>query len=105
MSKNVAVEILSTKEISKLSYQVLGRGSCVESKTVYFTATTRHVFEFKPHLLMLPKAQLIVAYLHSDGEIISDRIEIGFVNELINQVRNKKFKINLSSIKFKFRLT
>ena len=88
MNKNVAVEVSSTKEISKLSYQILGRGSCIESKSVNFTATKRHVFEFKPHLMMLPKAQLIVNYLHSDGEIISDRIEIGFVNELINKVRN-----------------
>lgn len=36
---------------------------------------------------MIPKAQLVVYYLSHDGEIISDRVEIEFGNELINHVR------------------
>lgn len=86
MSKPVDVEVLSTIEIAQLSYEVLGRGKCVEAKTVYFSPTTRYVFEIKPSLMMIPKAQLVLNYVTEDGEIISERIEINFGNELINHV-------------------
>lgn len=86
MSKPVQVEILSTDEIDQISYEVLGRGNCVEAKTLHFPSTKRHVVEIQPSLMMIPKAQLVFNYVTSDGEIISERIEVHFGNELVNHV-------------------
>lgn len=80
------VEVLFTDESSQLSYQLLGRGTCIESKTLHFNPTKRHIIDFTPSLKMIPKAQMIFNYVTTDGEIISDRIEIEFGNELINEV-------------------
>lgn len=87
MSKNVSVEILFTDESSQLSYQILGRGDCIESKNIQFHPTKRHVIEFTPSFKMIPKAKIIFNYITSDGEIISDQIDVEFGNELVNQVR------------------
>lgn len=83
----MAVQILSTKMISQLSYQIFGRGCSVEANTVKFESTKDYILNIKPSFLMIPKAQVVVYYLSTDGEIISDRIEIEFGNELINHVR------------------
>lgn len=81
------IEVLATKEISQLSYQVLGKGNLVESKTVAFPQTKRHVLSFTPKVTMVPKSHVIIYYLTTDGEIISDKIEVEFGNELVNFVR------------------
>jgi hypothetical protein len=87
----VSVEVLTTDEISQLSYQVIGRGSTVEANSVNFESTKKYTLTFRPTLMMVPKAQLIVYYLTKDGEIISDKTEIEFGNELVNNVRKFKF--------------
>lgn len=86
LSENVPVEILSTKPITSLSYHILGRGSTIEGNTVNFESTEKYILNIKPSFMMIPKAQLVVYYLSSDGEIVSDRVEIEFGNELINHV-------------------
>lgn len=91
MSESVAVQILSTKEISQLSYQIFGRGCSVEANTVKFENTKDYTLNIKPSFLMIPKAQLVVYYLSHEGEVISDRIEIEFGNELVNYVRRHAF--------------
>lgn len=80
------MEVLSTDDISQISYEVLGRGSCVEAKTLNFQSAKRVVVNIKPTIMMIPKAHVVFNYLTSDGEIISERIEINFGNELVNHV-------------------
>ena len=82
----VQIQVLATKEISQLSYQVFGKGSLVESKTISFPSTKRHVISFVPKVTMIPKARVIIFYLTTDGEIVSDKVEVEFGNELINFV-------------------
>lgn len=69
------------------TYQIFGRGVLVKSETLQIPLTNRHIFDFKPSIKMIPKAQMVVYYITTDGEIISDRLEIQFGNELENQVR------------------
>lgn len=90
MNENVSIEILATDEISQLSYQIIGRGSSVDANYVNFESTKKYILEIKPTLMMIPKAQIIIYYLTKDGEIISDRTEIEFGNELLNNVSYKK---------------
>jgi len=35
---------------------------------------------------MLPKAQIVIYYITKDGEIVSDKVEVEFGNELTNYV-------------------
>lgn len=58
---------------------------------MFFESTKKYILEIKPTLMMVPKAQLIVYYLTHDGEIISDKTEIEFGCELLNNVRHLFF--------------
>jgi CD109 antigen len=82
----VNIEVLSTKEIAKLSYHVMGKGKLVDSQTVNFDNSKRHVLNITPKVSMVPKARVIVYYLTANGEIISDKIDVEFGNELSNFV-------------------
>lgn len=86
MKTKVSIGILATHEMTQLSYQIIGRGKCVESNKVFFDPSKSHTIEITPTLMMIPKAQAIFNYITSDGEIISDRIEINFGNDFINHV-------------------
>ena len=102
MSESVAVQVLSTKEINQLSYQIFCSGCSVEANTVKFENTKDYTLNIKPSFLMIPKAQLVVYYLSHEGEIISDRIEIEFGNELVNYVSGNHFFPLLTIIKIKY---
>lgn len=86
LNEQIKIQVLATKEISQLSYQVFGKGSLVESKSISFPSTKRHVISFIPKVTMIPKARVVVFYLTSDGEIVSDKFDVEFGNELINFV-------------------
>jgi hypothetical protein len=65
---------------------VFGRGNCEDAKMLNFEPTKKYTFEFQPTLMMIPKAQLVLNYITEDGEIITERIEVNFGNELENHV-------------------
>jgi hypothetical protein len=65
---------------------VFGRGNCEDAKMLNFEPTKIYTFEFQPTLMMIPKAQLVLNYITEDGEIITERIEVNFGNELENHV-------------------
>lgn len=65
---------------------MLGQGDVVASDILQVPSTKDFQFEFKPTLAMVPEASVIVFYITSDGEIISDSTKIEFSNELNNFV-------------------
>lgn len=89
LGKKISIQVLSTAEITQLTYQVLGRGSLAETKTVKFDKTKDYVLDIQPQMAMLPKAQIVIFYITKDGEIISDNVEVEFGSELTNYVSIK----------------
>lgn len=81
---------MATDNLSQLNYQVVGKGDVVKSERVQVPNAKDFQFEFKPSLAMIPKTNVIVYYITADGEIISDRVEIEFGNELKNFVSDRK---------------
>lgn len=86
LNEQVKIQVLATKAISQLSYQIFGKGSLVESKTISFDSTKNALISFIPKVTMIPKAHVIIFYLTSDGEMVSDKVDVEFGNELINFV-------------------
>lgn len=93
----MSIEVLTTDEVSQLSYQVIGRGSTIEAGSVNFDNAKKYILEIQPTLMMIPKAQIVVYYLTKEGEIISDNIEVEFGNELVNNV---SFKFSCGDLNF-----
>jgi CD109 antigen len=87
ISKEVSVEVQATEDMKTLVYQVLGRGDVLISKTIDVPNRKTQVFKFLAGFSMVPKANLIVYYIRGDGEIVSDRVEIEFGDELNNFVK------------------
>lgn len=81
----MAIEIQSTETMRYLSYQILGRGDIIVSNMVEIPNRRNHIITFLASFVMAPKAQFVVYYV-KDGEIISDKIEINFDNDLPNFV-------------------
>lgn len=71
--------------MKSLSYIVLGRGDVVISRTVDVPNVKDQVIRFLAAFVMVPKAQMIVYYV-KDGEIVSDRLQIDFDDDLQNFV-------------------
>ncbi|XP_037031199.1 CD109 antigen-like isoform X2 [Bradysia coprophila] len=86
IDREVSVEVTSTEPLEYFTYQILGRGDIIVTRTEPVPKTTHFVFNFLASFAMVPKAQLIVYYM-KDGEIISDQIEIEFGEELHNFVK------------------
>lgn len=78
---------MATEEINQLTYQVLGRGGVIISRTLQVPNLRNYNFRFLASFAMVPKANVITYYIRDDGEIISDQIKIEFGDELQNFVR------------------
>lgn len=78
---------MATEEINQLTYQVLGRGGVIISRTLQVPNLRNYNFRFLASFAMVPKANVIIYYIRDDGEIISDQIKIEFGDELQNFVR------------------
>jgi len=86
INQEVSVDVAATEEFESLTYQVLGRGDVIVSKTIPVSPTQNYNFKFLASFAMVPKASLIVYYIRSDGEIISDTLKMEFADELQNFV-------------------
>jgi CD109 antigen len=75
-----------------ITYQVVGRGDVIISKTLPANGVNKFNFRFLASFAMVPKANLIVHYIRADGEIISDHVNIELGDELQNFV-SKHFKM------------
>lgn len=85
IDREVSVEVTSTEPLEYFTYQILGRGDIIVTKTESVPKTNYYVFNFLASFAMVPKAQLIVYYM-KNGEIISDKLDIDFGEELHNFV-------------------
>lgn len=77
------IEVESTVNMRFITYQVLGRGDIIISRTIEIENQQSHTFSFLASFAMVPKAQVIVYTVRND-EMISDHIEIDFGNDLQN---------------------
>lgn len=76
----------STASIDQLNYLIHSSGKLLISEHENFASNTKHVIDFKPSISMLPKSTIVIYYIAQNGEIISDKIEIEFGNQLMNHV-------------------
>lgn len=91
----MSIEVLANTEISELNYQIFGKGTLVTSQNLKSSKSKRHIITFIPKATtMIPKAKIVVFYFASNGEIISDNVEVEFGNELMNFVSEIKIKKN-----------
>jgi hypothetical protein len=100
LKNKISIEVLSTKSIEKLFYQIIGKGKLVDCKTIKAVEGRRQIITFTPNFEMLPKVKVIIYYIASKGEIISDKIDIEFGNELINYVSKLNKNIYEHIIKY-----
>lgn len=99
-SENVKIDVISTEALAQLTYQVLSQGNVVLSETVKVPNSKTFQIEFKATLAMVPNANVIVYYITSDGEIISDSLVLEFENEMKNFVSCCNFSFLKCGLKF-----
>lgn len=84
INKDVTVDVSSTVPMKYFNYQVLGRGDVIIGGTIPVPDRMTHSFRFPASFAMVPRARLVVFFVHSDGQMISDFVEIEFASELQN---------------------
>lgn len=65
---------------------MIGRGDVIYANTIEIPNRKNHIISFLASFSMVPRAQFIVHYI-KDNEIVSDKLEIGFSDDLQNFVR------------------
>lgn len=96
----MSVDVIATEEMDQLTYQILGRGDVIFSKTLQVPNAKNFNFRFLASFAMVPNAHLVVYYIRKDGEIISDHIKIEFGDELQNFVSATDFDFSMIFIYF-----
>lgn len=86
LNQEISVDVISTEEMNVLTYQVLGRGDIIVTRTLPVNGLKKYNFRFLASFSMVPKANLVVYYIRPDGEIISDHVKIELGDELQNSV-------------------
>lgn len=69
-----------------MTYQIVGSGDIIELVNVKVGNLKNFQIEFMPTSRMAPKVNVVVFYMTSDGEIISDSLKIEFGSEMRNFV-------------------
>ena len=72
--------------MSQISYQIVCRGRIVESKTISVPNLKKTELTFTATNEMAPSSYVIVYYITSDGEIISDKLKIELESDLKNPI-------------------
>ncbi len=93
LNNQVSVKVLSNKEISRFYAQVFAKGEMLVSEEVTGAEAKEHIFTFTPKFPMIPTANVLIYYIASNGEIISDNVEVEFGNELRNHVSGNFLQI------------
>lgn len=86
LSDKIKIDVMSTEPLTELNYQVIAKGDIALSRQLKLQNVTNHQIAFTPNSSIAPKSKILVFYLASNGEIISDLSEIEFENELENFV-------------------
>ena len=80
------IEVEGTKNLKYFTYLVIGSGSVLESKTLSVSNLKKTEFSFTATDEMASSSHVIVYYITSDGEIISDKIKIELESDLKNPI-------------------
>lgn len=86
MNEEVAVKVYSSEELSKMSYFVTRRNQILLSESVEVSNQKDFTFKFVGAFEMIPKAKLLIYYLRSNGDIISETLDMEFKKQLMNKV-------------------
>lgn len=87
LKENVKINVQSTKDIDEFSYHVFSaKGDVVASDTIKVSPSKSSDFGFTATYDMVPKTKIVVFYITSNGEVISDSLELEFDNKLRNFV-------------------
>ncbi|XP_070505072.1 CD109 antigen-like isoform X2 [Chironomus tepperi] len=90
LSEKIKIKVQTTTKIKELIHQVLSGGKILESKHEKFSAaTSEHMLTIIPTVFMLPKATVVIYYIAENGEIVSDKIDVEFGNQLLNHINLK----------------
>lgn len=87
INQEVSVDVIATEEMSQLTYQIIGRGDVIISRSLQVPNSRNFNFRFLASFAMVPKASVVVYYIRPDGEMITDQLKIEFGDELQNFVR------------------
>lgn len=91
INQDVSIDVTATEDLTQLTYQILGRGDVIISRTIQVPQARSFNFKFLASFAMVPKASLVVYYIRPDGEIISDQLKIEFGDELQNSVSASEY--------------
>jgi CD109 antigen len=86
LNKKVSVTVVSSKRLTYLSYQILGRGNILLSRTTRIANKRTANIQFWLTFPMIPESTMIVYYILSSGEIVSDVVQLNFAQSLMNNV-------------------
>jgi CD109 antigen len=89
LNQDILIDVVSTEDMNFITYQVLGRGDIIISRTLSVGGQKKYNFQFLASFAMVPKANIVVYYIRADGEIISDSIKLELGSELQNYVSRK----------------
>ncbi|XP_055540110.1 thioester-containing protein 1 allele R1-like isoform X6 [Wyeomyia smithii] len=84
INKDVMVDITSTVPMKYFNFQVLGRGDIIVGGTIAVPEQRSHTFRFTASFAMVPRARLVVYFIQDDGELVSDKVDIEFGDDLQN---------------------
>jgi Alpha-2-macroglobulin bait region domain/Macroglobulin domain MG4 len=85
--KTVAVSVQGTELMQEIYYYVIGRGTLLLSGHCRWEGKDhKTTFEFPTNFQMVPTATLLVYYIRSDAEIVSDRLKLTFEDDLSSKI-------------------
>ncbi|XP_059619137.1 CD109 antigen-like isoform X4 [Phlebotomus argentipes] len=87
VNREISVQVDATEPMTHFTYQVIGRGDIIISKTVEVPSRNSHTFKFLASFAMVPEAKLVVYFIRPDGEVVSDSQPIKFRSSFQNFVK------------------
>jgi hypothetical protein len=84
--------------MDRLTYQIFGRGTLIETNTVGFESTKEYILEFMAKKSMAPRSKIIVYYISADGEIVSSILEVEVENESSSFVSTSHIRSSASNV-------
>jgi len=86
VGQDVKLEVSSTADLRILHSIVIGRTGVIHNATHKPNFKKQYTLKFQATPWMMPKASVIVYYMHVTGELVYDRVELNFNNQLPNYV-------------------
>lgn len=88
INQDVEVLVNCTEPLTYVNYEIFGRGDIIVANTVHIRNENTYTIHFTATQAMVPIAHLIVSYIRSDGELVTDSLDIEIDGLLRNFVSN-----------------